>query len=653
MKKGYSLFLCFFVLVCRLSAQNVADSLKSLLPSAKDDTNKVNVLIQLADEYRSSNINQSLEYSLQSLNLSDQLKFDRGLVTSNNSIGIAYYFMGNYPKALTHYIAATKILAKTGNKKKLSAINNNIAAVYLELKQYGEAESYFNKCLNIAEGMNDSVSMADAYNNIAAIYQDLQKYDIALTYNLKALRIREAINAVDDLPSTLSNLGVVFLNMQDLNHSDEYFTRALHLYKQNADSMGMALAYANLGDVNVDKKEFDKSFSYYDSSIVISKKNKYLDYLSYNYERLAIVYSKTKDYEKALEYHVLYMNVKDSIFNKENADQLTEMQTKYETEKKEKLIIESKAESEKQATVKNAFIVGFALMVLLAFFIFRGYRNKQKSNVIITQQKQEVEKQKDIIELKSKEVVDSINYAKRIQEAILPPQDIIKQHLPESFVLYMPKDIVSGDFYWVEPWGSKVLFAAVDCTGHGVPGALMSIVGFNLLGKAVNELGLSRPALILNSLSKGIGKTLRQTGGDSEVKDGMDIALCSLDKNKNVLEYAGAFNPLYIIREGKLLETTADKNPIGTYMDGELKNYTNHEIQLQKGDIVYLFTDGYADQFGGDKGKKFKYKALQQLLLSLEGKSMGEQKNTLQTTIEKWQGNLEQVDDILIMGVRV
>lgn len=653
MKKSYSLLFSFFILLSSAKAQSVADSLKNLLSSSKEDTNKVNVLIHLSDEYRSSNINTSLEYANQSLKLSEQLNFDRGMVTSNNAIGIANYFMGNYPQALEHYIKATKILEKTGNKKKLGNINNNIAAVYLELKQFKEAETYFNKCLKIDEELGDSVGMAESYNNIATIYQDLGKNDIALSYNMKALRIREAINDLVGMPSSLTNLGVVFMNMKDYGHSSEYFTKALHLYKVNSDSMGMAIAFANLGDLYESKGEFSQSLAFYDSSVAISKKNKYLEYLSYNYDHISIVYARMKNFESALEYHTLFMNVKDSIYNKENSQQLTEMQTKYETAQKEKEIIESKAESEKQAAFKNAFIIGFALMVLLAFFIFRGYRNKQKSNVIITEQKHEVELQKEIIELKSKEVVDSINYAKRIQEAILPPENLIKKQLPDSFVLYMPKDIVSGDFYWVEPWGTKILFAAVDCTGHGVPGALMSIIGYNLLGKAVNELGLSRPALILNSLSKGIGKTLRQTGGDSEVKDGMDLALCALDPKTLVLEYAGAFNPLYIIREGKLIETQSDKIPIGTYLDGDFKNYTNHEIQLQKGDTIYIFTDGYADQFGGDKGKKLKYKAMQQLFISIQEKTMEEQREILQISIEKWKGNLEQVDDILIMGVRV
>ncbi|CAN5368700.1 hypothetical protein BH10BAC1_BH10BAC1_15060 [soil metagenome] len=653
MKKSYSILFSFFLVSSILSAQSVADSLKTLLSSTKEDTNKVNILIHLSDEYRSSNINRSLEYANQSLKLSEQLNFDRGQVTSLNAIGIAYYFTSNYPQALSNYIKATKILEKTGNKKKLGNISNNIAAVYLELKQFKEAEAYFNKCLKFDEELGDSLGMAESYNNIATIYQDLGKNDIAMTYNMKALKIREAINDVVGMPSSLTNLGVVFMNMKDYKHSTEYFKKALHLYKVNSDSMGMAIAFANLGDLFESEKLYDQSLAFYDSSITISEKNKYLEYLSYNYERVSIAYAKMKNFESALEYHTLFMNVKDSIYNKDNSQQLTEMQTKYETAQKEKEIIESKAESEKQATFKNAFIVGFLLMMLLAFFIFRGYRNKQRSNVIITGQKYEVELQKEIIELKSKEVVDSINYAKRIQEAILPPENLVKKLLPDSFVLYMPKDIVSGDFYWVEPWGSKVLFAAVDCTGHGVPGALMSIIGFNLLGKAVNELGLSRPALILNSLSKGIGKTLRQTGSDSEVKDGMDLALCALDPQTLILEYAGAFNPLYIVREGKLLETSSDKIPIGTYMDGDFKNYNNHEIQLLKGDTIYIFTDGYADQFGGEKGKKFKYKALQQLFIAMQGKTMSEQKNILRSGIEKWQGNLEQVDDILIMGVRV
>jgi serine phosphatase RsbU (regulator of sigma subunit) len=249
--------------------------------------------------------------------------------------------------------------------------------------------------------------------------------------------------------------------------------------------------------------------------------------------------------------------------------------------------------------------------------------------------------------------MDSINYAKRIQEAILPPDEVVKKYLPDSFILNMPKDVVSGDFYWVEPWGNKILFAAVDCTGHGVPGALMSVVGYNLLGKALNELGLSRPSLILNSLSKEIGKTLRQKGSDSLVKDGMDLALCALDVKTLQLEYAGAFNPLYVVRKGNLIELAADKQPIGTYLEGELKSYTNQELQLEKGDTIYVFTDGYADQFGGEKGKKFKYKALQRLLIEIEGKPMEIQKDILERTTKRWRGNLEQIDDILIIGVRV
>jgi serine phosphatase RsbU (regulator of sigma subunit)/CHASE3 domain sensor protein len=270
----------------------------------------------------------------------------------------------------------------------------------------------------------------------------------------------------------------------------------------------------------------------------------------------------------------------------------------------------------------------------------------------VVRQKEEIESQRVKLEHLYNEVTDSIKYAKRIQEAILPPEALIKKELPEPFVLYKPKDIVSGDFYWMEKVNEKVYFAAVDCTGHGVPGAFMSIVGSNLLNQIVKQE--SDPGEILNKLSKGIKDTLHQGVEEGSTKDGMDIALCSFDAKTNVLQYAGAYNPLYLVRKGELIETKADKFPIGGALeDSDSRKYTSHSIQLYKGDTIYIFSDGYADQFGGEKGKKFMVKQFRQLLLSIQNLSMEEQKTYLNNTIEAWRGKHEQVDDILIIGMRV
>ena len=285
--------------------------------------------------------------------------------------------------------------------------------------------------------------------------------------------------------------------------------------------------------------------------------------------------------------------------------------------------------------------------------IYRNLQQKKKANDKLQNAYVEIEVKSNLLEEKNKEVFDSINYAKRLQEAILPNNEFIKKLFPESFVFYRPKDIVSGDFYWFEQWGGKKMFAAVDCTGHGVPGAFMSIVGCNLLNQAVNEHGLTRPNLVLNELNKGITKTLKQTFEDSAVKDGMDIALCSYDEKTNILEYAGAFNSLWLLRDNAIIEIKADKQPVGLFLGEELKSFTNKEMLLQKGDTVYVFTDGFADQFGGPKGKKFKYKNLQNILLENSSKSMAEQDAILQKSITDWQGSLEQIDDILIIGIRI
>ena len=257
------------------------------------------------------------------------------------------------------------------------------------------------------------------------------------------------------------------------------------------------------------------------------------------------------------------------------------------------------------------------------------------------------------IDEKNKDITDSIHYAKRIQQAILPSDTIWKQLLPESFVLYKPKAIVSGDFYWLEKWGNQTLVAAVDCTGHGVPGAFTSIVGHNILTQAVNVLGLSKPSLILNETNKQLSKKLNQDPEVATVRDGMDIALIAINYPKLKIEFAGANNPLWVIRDNQLIQLNGDKFPIGVFVGEELQQFKNHEWELQKGDCIYIFTDGYADQFGGPKGKKFKYKQFQDLLIENHKKPFEEQRAILEKTIEDWIGELDQIDDILVIGIKI
>ncbi|MCI5054814.1 MAG: SpoIIE family protein phosphatase [Flavobacteriales bacterium] len=270
----------------------------------------------------------------------------------------------------------------------------------------------------------------------------------------------------------------------------------------------------------------------------------------------------------------------------------------------------------------------------------------------VLERTQKIEEQKKEIEVLLKHTTDSIIYAKRIQEAILPTKAYIERVLPNSFVLYRPKDIVSGDFYWVHENNEVVTFAAIDCTGHGVPGAFMTIIGHNGLNKAVQTTNDVNPAVILNSLNDELSSTFSRHG-DSEIKDGMDAAMCTVDFKAKSLQFAGAFNPLYLVRDGEIVITKGDKFPVGEFIGDEKQKFTNHSLELQSGDTIYIFSDGYADQFGGPKGKKFMYKNFRKLLLEIQSLSMNDQKQRLNKEIELWMGDLEQVDDIVVIGLKV
>ncbi|MFI5149776.1 MAG: SpoIIE family protein phosphatase [Bacteroidia bacterium] len=289
------------------------------------------------------------------------------------------------------------------------------------------------------------------------------------------------------------------------------------------------------------------------------------------------------------------------------------------------------------------FFIGFVFGAII--ISTRGLRN------IIQERTAEVVKQKEVIELKNKDITDSINYAKRIQEAILPTKENFKSLFPDSFILYKPKDIVSGDFYWLSEKNDKIYFAAADCTGHGVPGAFTSMIGNSLLNEIVNDKGIAEPARILDALREGIIKALKQSGKEGENKDGMDISLCCVDLKNKALEFAGAYNPLFLVRRNELIEIKANKFPIG--ISDHQSRFTNNAMNLEKGDCIYVFSDGYADQFGGAEGKKFMRKRFKELLLSMQQQDMDRQGRTLDEAILSWKGKADQVDDILVIGVRI
>jgi len=298
--------------------------------------------------------------------------------------------------------------------------------------------------------------------------------------------------------------------------------------------------------------------------------------------------------------------------------------------------------------------LGVIIVSFLMIWYFRNL-NDEYENIIIDKNKNlihsndKVNQQKLKLEIKNKEITDSINYASRIQNAILPPENKINEYLKNNFILFLPKDIVAGDFYWMEEANNLLHFAVADCTGHGVPGAMVSVVCHNALNRSIREFNLKTPSEILSKTRELVIETFDQ--GDENVKDGMDIALCSLDMNNNILQFAGANNPLIIIRNKEIIEIKGDRQPIGKYANS--KGFTNHQIELEKNDSIYIFSDGFQDQFGGKNGKKLKLKGLKEILISNNDKSMRHQKNRIEDAFNLWKDELEQIDDVCIMGFTI
>jgi serine phosphatase RsbU (regulator of sigma subunit) len=699
MKKAIVILVLLLSIFSRnyLNAQKskaVVDSLQKILASTKDEKLIADYKNQMAYEYVVDNSPKATQLANEALTLATKNEDQLGILNAQNNLGLACYYINQYDDALKHFNKASEIARALKNDSKLAVALNNIGLVYDDKADYNNALTYYLQSLKLVEGTGESkFQLASTLNNIALIYKTQGKYDEALSFHNRSLKIKREIGNKRGEGSSLHNIGLVYKLKGDYDKSLEFYHQALELRRSINDESGAGLTLNNIGSVYDSKGEYDKALRYFEEALVIREKSqdKYglaitlfsmgsaycerkeykkgndfmeramniakeigaKELLKHGYETYALIYEAQGDYKHAYENQKEYIAVKDSILNETTIQQLNELQTKYESEKKQKELELVTKESKIQALELNknklwmyVMVIAILLVICLAALLFNRYNLKQKANELLAHQNAEITQQK-------KEITDSINYAKRIQESILPPHEHWKKLLPNSFIFYRPKDIVSGDFYWIEQKHNVVCFAAVDCTGHGVPGALMSVVGFNLLTQAVNEVGLTKPSEILEHLDAGVTKTLRQTEHGKGVKDGMDLSLCSFDTTTNVLQYAGAFNALYYVRENTLHEIKADKFPIGVNLDGVVDNYQNHTIQLQKGDCVYLFSDGYADQFGGEKGKKFKYNQLKNLFIEIAKKPVDEQKQIIANAFDVWKGGLEQVDDVVVIGLKI
>ena len=685
-------------------------------------------------EYYKNNYEKAIEYYNSVIELSRKSGNKLKEAIANNNIGLAYDDRADYKNALEYYLKGLSLVEKIGNKRLIANITNNVGLIYQNQGNYDKALEYHQYSLKLKQEIKSNPKMiANSLANIALTFKLKKEYDKSLEYNLKALDIRRSVDDKSGISLSLINIGSAYEAQEMFDKATRYFEEALDIKKQMPDRYGLALALLNVGFNKCNRKLYAEGFSVINEGLNVAKQIGAKDLISSSYEMLSYTYRQKKDFENAFKYQSLYITMKDSILNAESTKQINELQVKYEdVKKKSEILLLNKdkelqqVEIKRQTTRNYALMFGVVLLSILLLLIYKSYHDKKKANLILQKLNNEVSKQKQQIEEKNhelsqqneeitaqrdeieaqrdtvtnqkmqiekihKDLTDSINYAKKIQEAVLPKSEILENNNKEHFILYKPKSVVSGDFYWFFNQNNKLYITVADCTGHGVPGGFMSMLGISFLNEIISTNTEISAASMLNEMRRYIVNSLQQEDilssagtGKNNVKDGMDMALVIIDQAKNKIQFAGANNPLYVIArseaskqslsgkvkspkgiassrsigirddEEELYELKGDKMPISIHVS--MDEFTNQEIEVESGDMIYLFSDGYADQFGGEKNKKFMYKRFKELLTSVSSKPLDEQNTILSKTIEEWKNTgytKEQTDDITVIGIKI
>ena len=679
------LIIILFTLYQTAGAQStIVDSLKLVLQTCNEDTTKVNTLILICqNEYRSSQ-DSAIFHGNEALKLSEKLDYQKGIAYSYKYIGMGYYVLANYWEAIKVWRLSLSSFEAINDKVGIANILSNIGATYANRGEDVMALEFHLKSLKASEEIKDTLRIVTSMINIGIVYLNKPiTHDIALKYYLSALPLSEKLGNNDAIGTASVNLGEIYFQREAYDTALFYYEKSLNAFRKS-NSGNVPYALTNIGKVYTKRGEFKKAIGVQQEGYEIAKQSDaklemtqtllglaetysaagdiksaiktYIEAsetadkigskkeLKQAYEGLSSSYSKMSDFANAFKYQTLLTNIKDTLYVAANNNKIQFLQLNYELDKKETLISLQDVKIKKQKFTQRTFIIGFIIAILVAIQAYRNYRRKVRTNELLA-------KQKDEIEVINKNLTDSINYAERIQTAMFPSYCVLSPVLFEFFVLFKPLDIVSGDFYWFKKNNNSIYVAAADCTGHGVPGAFMSILGLSFLNELVNNNVHLNANEVLSKVRDHVIKTLHQKNNYRSTRDGMEMALFILDLEKNNLQFAGASRPLYLIRDKQLNDLAGDKMPLGINDDGR-HPFKNVEMEFKKNDIVYLFSDGYVDQLGGPDKKTFKTKKFKETLLNNCHLPMNEQKEVLEATLEEWKSDNDQIDDILVIGIK-
>lgn len=674
------LFLIFLALFPYLSFGQLSgdqidriEKYKSIIETADNDSNIVNAYLAWDDEIYISDpeldfeLNKKVEtlciHNLpRKMSKSERLFYLDHMSRALNNLGLIYFDHGDYAKAIECHTGSLKIKEQIKDKAGISGSLNNIGMIYWVQNDGESALEYYHKSIKIATEIDDKLGIATSLNNIGIIYEYEKDFEKAIDYHTRSLKIKEELNDKNGIGTSLGNIGILYRNQEKFNLAHTYFARSLANYEEISDHKGIASSLNNSGMTYLRQKNYQDAIDFSSRALSIAERVEVATEIKDAANILYNAYKASGNNSKALEMYEQYVFTRDSLRSEENRNEVIKQKFKYDFAKKEAIEkANHEAElkrrddvAEEKQTNLNVIIssvsIGLVLVIIFTIFLLNRFRLIRKQKALIEEQKKTVDHAYDELEEKNNEITDSITYARRIQEAIMPPMSLVEDTFADSFILYKPKDIVAGDFYWMETVLTEaepiIIYAAADCTGHGVPGAMVSVVCDNAMNRAVREFGRTDPGEILTKTRELVVQTFENS--ENDVKDGMDVSLCAIQGS--ILKFAGANNALWVIRNGALMETKASKQAIGI-VDNPIP-YPTHEFELKKGDLIYVFTDGFVDQFGGERGKKFKPANLRKLLLSIHDLPMKEQKKTIDEAFETWRGSLEQVDDVCFFAVR-